>query len=550
MNKYQKRKITTPEFVDGCHAEVSSSSSSKSSELVNKVATMQKKTYSNKSRGVKRALATDSTLLEPYEADIILWDRHSAKQVVRPMCFLNIHEVVETVVEENPGVDFCRYDDRQPRYEEVLSDTCQRLGVDRQHTGGIAIWGDYAKYHTRDSIALLLWSFLTGPIRQRFWLAGFAKRQGCNCGCSQKHTIDGMFQVVKWMLQVMLARTWPSVRHDGIPFKDSHRPGDAERARMAGKPLPFMLVIQKKCADWSWFKGTMGLQGWANGVGKSIAKTCFKCMADCDGVPWTDPSKTAKWRPTVFTTATFWAFAMFTNMHVSPIFGWPGFLYDMVDADWMHTVDLGVTLSALGNMCLDFFEHVGGTRTNCDPALGKLMNMIIVASHAVGKKPPIWDLTLSMIQSGADAPLLKLKAAEARYMVPVCLHMARHFFPATSDYEKLRLQMFEQLAHCYKQLDDFNAESMGFHARSFVMMYNQLNRDALSTNIRSLRWRLYPKFHLMIHLCESGENPKDSWNYMDESAIGDSAIDAEGCHPNHMHRALIQNRRIFHHRRK
>ena len=91
------------------------------------------------------------------------------------------------------------------------------------------------------------------------------------------------------------------------------------------------------------------LTGWSRGMGRSNQKSCFKCQADCMDIPWTDPSKTAKWRPTAITMKTFWAWVIFTRSNVSAIFGWPGFVYDMLDADWMHTVDLGVTLIVLGN---------------------------------------------------------------------------------------------------------------------------------------------------------------------------------------------------------
>ena len=159
---------------------------------------------------------------------------------------------------------------------------------------------------------------------------------------------------------------------------------------------------------------------------------------------------------------------------------------------------------------------------------------------------PLRDLTMNMIQAKPSHwPVFKVKAAEARYMVPICYHMACNWFPLTSDYEKLRLNMLEQLVRCYDLLIFFAADAMGFHGRAFNMLYNQLNRQALAADANSVRWRLYPKFHLMIHICESGENPKDARNYMDESAIGDGANAAERCPPNNMHRSLIQNYRIF-----
>ena len=149
-----------------------------------------------------------------------------------------------TTIPEN--TDFCSFEPGQQAFEETLVNTCDRLEIPREGTAGLSIWGDYAKYHTRDSIALLLWSFLSGPIRTRYWIAGFGKRQGCACGCGHRHTIDAMFRVIGWMLRVLLSGVWPSIRHDDIAFIDSDRPGDKERAKMAGHPLPFRCAIQKK----------------------------------------------------------------------------------------------------------------------------------------------------------------------------------------------------------------------------------------------------------------------------------------------------------------
>ena len=175
--------------------------------------------------------------------------------------------------------------------------------------------------------------------------------------------------------------------------------------------------------------------------------------------------------------------------------------------------------------------------------------MIKLACKSLGKPPPIWDLTMGMIASQpTDWPVFKVKAAEARYMVPACVYMATNMFPTSSPYEKLRLHTLKHLQRCYDLLENFDADAMGFHARSFCVLYNQLNRQAL-TDPRSVRWRLYPKFHLMIHLCETGANPRQSWNYLDESAIGDGARVAETCHPNNMHRALLEDYRIFEYRK-
>ena len=101
-------------------------------------------------------------------------------------------------------------------------------------------------------------------------------------------------------------------------------------------------------------------------------------------------------------------------------------------------------------------------------------------------------------------PVLKVKAAEARAMVPV---VQQHMFPKNTGYQRLRFNMLSKPFRCYELLKDFDAIEMGSSARRFHMLYNELSAIAMRNN-QPHRWRLYPKFHLMIHLAESGENPR------------------------------------------
>ena len=141
-------------------------------------------------------------------------------------------------------------------------------------------------------------------------------------------------------------------------------------------------------------------------------------------------------------------------------------------------------------------------------------------------------------------PVLKVKAAEARAMVPVVHYITQHMFPKNTAYQRLRFNMLSKLLRCYELLKDFDAIEMGSSARRFHMLYNELSAMAMRNN-QPHRWKLYPKFHLMIHLAESGENPSLSWNYMDESAIGECAQHAEHCNVRFLHRSLILQYCLF-----
>ena len=58
-----------------------------------------------------------------------------------------------------------------------------------------------------------------------------------------------------------------------------------------------------------------------------------------------------------------------------------------------------------------------------------------------------------------------------------------------------------------------------------------------------LRWRWYPKMHMMLHLTGGQAarlgNPWSSWNYTDEGAIGIASDVAESVHVNTLPRAVM-----------
>ena len=106
----------------------------------------------------------------------------------------------------------------------------------------------------------------------------------------------------------------------------------------------------------------------------------------------------------------------------------------------------------------------------------------------------------------------------------------------------------DNLKLCYSLLDnwfDGAGVFMAEHGRKFFLGYCELSKMALVHEAGPVHWRIYPKFHLWLHLCESGVNPKLLWNYMDESEIGRCAELAEGMHARTLSTALLNKYRVF-----
>ena len=94
----------------------------------------------------------------------------------------------------------------------------------------------------------------------------------------------------------------------------------------------------------------------------------------------------------------------------------------------MHVVCLGVLLIALGNSLVPLFKALKGTKRNWRKACGRLHNMMAIAARDLGVDTPIRFLTLSMIWPAAKQPCMRVKAKEARDLLPAVHHMLLNFF--------------------------------------------------------------------------------------------------------------------------
>ena len=128
--------------------------------------------------------------------------------------------------------------------------------------------------------------------------------------------------------------------------------------------------------------------------------------------------------------------------YISPDLSWPGFRIELCDADWMHTVDLGVLAVVIGNCLWDIVLSLHGSYQNWRPAFNRILNMIHAAAKEIDKPSPLSDLTIGMVKKAATAaPCFHAKAAEFRYLLPVMVFMLRHFFDhQSSEYLRLRFQ--------------------------------------------------------------------------------------------------------------
>ena len=181
-----------------------------------------------------------------------------------------------------------------------------------------------------------------------------------------------------------------------------------------------------------------------------------------------------------------------------------------------------------------------------------------MSANELGVDPPINNLTYTMYRNNDGKPKAKLKAAEARSMLPVLVHMMTVFFPPRSDHDHLRLQCLVSIDNFYKELVQWRntgvnaaSEAMRF-GKQFLLLYSELaveelNGDRAKKHVWQ-RWRIYPKHHLFMHVLEEDlpriGNPMECWTYGDEDFIGASVKVAQRCHTAHVPRSVVQRYRL------
>ena len=94
-----------------------------------------------------------------------------------------------------------------------------------------------------------------------------------------------------------------------------------------------------------------------------------------------------------------------------------------------------------------------------------------------------------------------------------------------------------------REIDAWTADSpdrLSSMCRQFMEIYYHLRETAAS----EVFFKWYSKFHLMIHICESGVCPKSIRNYMGESEIGKAARLTETCNVSHLGSSLVETHRL------
>ena len=545
-DKFKKGKLSAVELVQGSNAAPSTDS-----KLAKCAA--GGKHPGNAHRDVMLNLGRKSKFPDVYSADLPLWNHDENQKEWSEAYFLLPYEVVDTMITDEDLEKLTNLRPDNP-HKATIDDWRSKMGLDPEvPIAPCGLWGDSAPVGNRDSVTMLLFNILCANTSQyRFWVTALCKRSLCNCGCAGMCTFEEIWKVMAWAFAATILRIYPSVRHDGVPFAQSKRRGDKQRAMKATakQRMKATLAPIQKRADWSWYKQILAFIGW-KGEG-ATGRNCWKCFADHSTVPWTDFRLNALWRSRMMTHRDYITYVLNKIGYVPGIFSLPGFCIAYATIDLLHCGCLGVVAYLAGNVLFELFQMIGGLITSSLKQMGEISRMIKAASKAIGQvRPPMNYITLPMIKLSGKSPTLRAKGSEARTLLPVLRHIFENYFPPTCHRDELRLACIQKLDEVYKSIKAWTTESpkaseCALYARQHLLLYSELATDALDRQTGN--WRLYPKHHQFMHLMEDQITqsgcPNDFFTYADESEIGDAVLIAKTCHPLTAQRRIIERYRL------
>ena len=177
--------------------------------------------------------------------------------------------------------------------------------------------------------------------------------------------------------------------------------------------------------------------------------------------------------------------------------------------DTLHTVDLGVASHIVGNV---FWLYAvsrrvfgpGGTQEMAIQALNRHMKEWYKTTRATVTSRLQGNLSADRVRTSGGWPKLKAKAAATRHLASYALFLVQTF---GTDEDREVLAVCQLLCRFYQILSDepmfLSASAKTEIARvgfRLANIYSVLSRRALDARIKM--WKLTPKLHLFVHLCE------------------------------------------------
>ena len=398
-----------------------------------------------------------------------------------------------------------------------------------EQTIPLGMHGDGASFSKQDSSYVFSWNSLigAGQTMQKRFVATVIRKTDMVDG-----TIDRISKVLSWSFNAILSGKFPRESWDGKALPG----GDGLLAK------GWRGALCQVRGDWAFYCEIFRFPQW-----NAAERMCWLCKASSTdpSLAWVKYGPDAKWRETRWSHESYMRFLRGAGIAIPALLAFAiGFRLECIMIDVLHTVDQGVASHIVGNV-LWYFAVVrkmwgGTTQQQQIEHMFKHMQKWYKGSQADSKVKG--KVTVERVRTKGNWPKLKAKAAATRQLAAYVLLLAQTFGDGSRK-EMQILGLCQLLVDFYRILES-SSQFLSAEARDqlpkigrrLVGIYTALATSAKEAGVKM--WKLNPKLHLFLHLCEwqavSHGNPRYYWTYADEDLAGKMAEVAASCHPKTM----------------
>ena len=465
----------------------------------------------NAARTLLRWMKKQSAWGKLYWCKIPLWDKKKKASRLSWHPFLLPHEWLGTYLACKGSID-----EGQPRigtfqYKQLAKAAKEwgdfhafeffPLGL---HGDGVPIQGRM----NQDTLDFITINMPCSPLHSQIRIPVTCIEKKFNAGVQ---TVKSIFQVLSWSLSSLGKGYNPERRHDGRHWLKSL---DKARAGQAGMPLPFKAALIQIRADWDWYQHWMGAAPWNQNSGM-----CWMCRAKPNEWRSMGPKEREE---NSLSKAEFLESVQTRDKLICPLFNLPGISNHIMHPDWMHSMDEGFSQLVAGQILFELLPHYPGRNQGARVASMWEHIQSLYKAEGTPWEQRLPKLTLKDIHKPKNTPSLDCKAVRCRYFCKFLQKLtASKNFASKSLHCQAVHSLAKQIGLVYHHLEIFNADELAKAMEKAVKQYLALEQETLLLNPEETKlWHCLPKAHLCGHisdLVKQGANPKDSWNYRDET---------------------------------
>jgi hypothetical protein len=411
--------------------------------------------------------------------------------------------------------------------------------IDHAKSIALGLHGDGAPTHKCDGLFTIAWNSLTGrgPTRQTRYIFAVIKKSDIEEG-----TLTRLWDYLAWAMNAL--------SHGRFPERDHRGRRHPRHGELICKGAFRGICIQLR-GDWEFYCQALDYPSAGD------VNCCFLCNATSGAGPLNcyNAALDAGWRPGILSHASYCAQVHANGDELSALYGIDALCHEGVTVDVLHAVDQGLASHVVANTFVELIHPWGPNQAARTAALEARIKTYYDVNRESSKIQG--KLTFERLKTSNDWPKLKAKAAATRHLAAFALELAAEAddslppgaSPAVRLHSRRRRAVCQLLVRFSELLDGHGRyftvaakTEIAEIGRNLVTIYSQLSAESVASEQRM--WKLTPKFHIFIHLCEiqciTWGNPRWYWTYSDEDLQKIMKQVALSCHPSRLSSEVLR----------